>query len=180
MRRLRFAPLLGAFSFVAIALFAVRGGAAGDGSAASPPPAAAAAAPAAGKVPGHDVPWKELTPEQKGEYMKAEVLPKMKPIFQAFDAKEFKKFDCMSCHGKDAKAKKFKMPNTHILKLPGTPEGFQALLKKKPDLGRWAKFMGEEVKPQMAALLGMPSFDPTKPEAGGFSCAGCHVIQKPK
>ncbi len=40
------------------------------------------------------------------------------------------------------------------------------------------KFMAEVVKPRMAALLGLPEFDPNKPEAGGFGCAGCHTIKK--
>jgi hypothetical protein len=38
--------------------------------------------------------------------------------------------------------------------------------------------MAEQVTPQMAALLGVPAFDHQKPEAGGFSCTGCHDLEK--
>ena len=43
---------------------------------------------------------------------------------------------------------------------------------------KMVKFMGEIVKPQMAALLGVPEFDPKKPEAGGFGCMSCHTMKK--
>lgn len=130
-----------------------------------------AEAPAAGPPQ----PWKEMTAEQRGKYMKEVVTPKMKAAFQAFDRKEFKKFGCDTCHGTDAKARKFKMPNPDIYALPSTPAAFAPLMEKKP---RMMKFMGEVVKPQMAALLGLPEFDPKKPEAGGFGCTGCHTMKK--
>ena len=163
---------------LSFALASGNGGAAPD--AAAPASAPAAAAPPASKVAGFDVTWKEMTPEQKAEHMKSTVLPKMKETFQAFDAAKFKEFKCTACHGKDAKAKKFKMPNPDILHIPGSPDAFAALLKEKPKLQPWAKFMNEQVKPQMAGLLGMHPFDPKKREAGGFGCGGCHVVDKPK
>jgi hypothetical protein len=116
-----------------------------------------------------------MTGEQRGKYMKEVVVPAMRPVFQQFDGDEFKKFGCDTCHGKQAKARKFKMPNPEIFALPGTPAGFAPLMEKKPKM---MKFMGEVVKPQMAALLGVPEFDPKKAEAGGFSCAGCHTFKK--
>jgi hypothetical protein len=136
----------------------------------SDPPAAEA------KPAGPPQPWKDMTPAQKGKYMKDVIVPKMKPAFQAFDADEFKKFGCDTCHGKQAKARKFKMPNPDIFALPATPAGFAELKEKK---GNWMKFMGGTVKPQMAALLGLPEFDPKKAEAGGFGCAECHTVKKP-
>jgi cytochrome c len=42
-----------------------------------------------------------MTFDQKRAYMKTAVVPTMKPIFQAFDAKKFKKVDCVTCHGED-------------------------------------------------------------------------------
>jgi hypothetical protein len=64
--------------------------------------APAGAGVAEGKAVGPpEVAWKDMTYKQKRAYMKDAVLPTMKPIFQAFDAKEFKKFDCATCHGKD-------------------------------------------------------------------------------
>jgi len=146
----------------------------------TPPPPAAdpAAKPAAGgkKVVGPpEVAWKDLTAEQKGKYMKEVVTPKMKVAFQAFDADEFKKFGCPTCHGDKAKQKKFKMPNAGLPELPGNQAGFATLMEKKPKM---MKFMGETVKPELAKLLGLPEFDPKKPEAGGFGCAGCHTFKK--
>lgn len=112
---------------------------------------------------------------QRAKYMKDVVLPKMKVVFQQYDADEFKKFGCDTCHGDNAKARKFKMPNPDIYALPATAAGFGPLMEKKPAM---MKFMGETVKPTMAALLGLPSFDPKKPEAGGFGCTGCHTVKK--
>src|SRR4051812_25055230 len=138
---------------------------AGAAAADSPPLPAA-------KVAGPPKPWKEMTGEQRGKYMKDVVVPKMRAAFQEFDAHEFKKVGCDTCHGKEAKARKFKMPNPDIYVLPANAAGFGELREKKPKL---MKFMGEVVKPQMAALLGMPEFDPKKREAGGFGCTGCHT-----
>jgi hypothetical protein len=143
-------------------------------------PAKAAEASAPAKVAGPpDVAWKDMSGEQKGKFMKAVIVPKMKVLFQEFDAKQFAKFNCATCHGKEAKARKFKMPNPEIHSLPGTPAAFEAAMKKEPTWPKWAQFMGEKVKPQMATLLGLPQFDPKKPEAGGFGCQNCHTIEKP-
>ena len=88
-----------------------------------------------------DVAWKDMTPKQKGAYMKAVVTPKMKPIFQAFDGKQFKTFNCETCHGKGAGDRKFKMPSPDIKPLPSTPEAFQAKMKTEKDWPKWVDFM---------------------------------------
>ena len=95
----------------------------------------------------------------------------------SFDGEEFKKFDCATCHGKDAKARKFKMPSPDIHALPTTPEDFQAMMQKKPTWPKWTKFMVEQVEPALAPLLGQHVFDPKKPEAGGLSCEACHQLK---
>jgi mono/diheme cytochrome c family protein len=100
----------------------------------------------------------------------------MKVVFGEFDGKKFAKVECATCHGKDAKANKFKMPSSDITPLPPTPEAFKAALATKADWPKWAKFMGEKVQPQMAALLGKPSFDFHKPDPAAFSCQGCHTL----
>jgi hypothetical protein len=141
-----------------------------------PAAAAPAAAPTADAKPaGPPQPWKDMTGEQKAKYMKEVVVPKMRVTFQQFDPEEFKKVGCDTCHGKDAKARKFKMPNPDLPVLPSSPAGFAPLMEKKPKM---MKFMSGMVKPQMAALLGLPEFDPKKPEAGGFGCAACHTFKK--
>lgn len=147
---------------------------------AKPAEPAKVAAPAdAAKVVGPpEVAWKDMNEEQKATYMKKVVVPKMRGPFQEFDAKEFAKFNCATCHGKEAKARKFKMPSPDIHPLPNSPEGFKAMMAKKPAWGKWSKFMGEVVKPQMAGLLGMPEFDPKKPDPTAFSCGRCHEMKK--
>jgi mono/diheme cytochrome c family protein len=141
------------------------------------PPAAAAAAPA--KVPGPpELAWKDMSEDQKVKFMKAVVTPKMKVAFQEFDGEAFKKFNCQTCHGKDAKERKFKMPGTDVKALPSTPDGFKAAMAKNPTWPKFTKFMADTVKPQMATLLGLPEFDPKKPEAGGFGCQNCHMMEK--
>jgi hypothetical protein len=140
-------------------------------------PDAGAAAP--GKVVGPpDVAWKDMTKDQKMKYMKAVVTPKMKPVFQGFDAENFKQFGCATCHGKDPKSREFKMPGPDVHALPGTPAAFQAAMKVNASWSKWVPFMRDKIEPQMAALLGQPLFDFKKPEAGGFSCKNCHTIEK--
>jgi hypothetical protein len=147
--------------------------------AAAPASASAPAAPAApqvnDKVAGPPRPWKDMTAEERGKYMKEVVTPTMRKAFRQFDAHEFAKFGCETCHGDKPKARKFKMPSADLPALPSTPAAFAPLMEKKPKM---MKFMGEFVKPQMAALLGVPAFDPKKPEAGGFGCTACHTLKK--
>jgi hypothetical protein len=152
----------------------------GDKAPAAPatPPAAAGAAAGEKVVGPPEVAWKDMTGAQKGKYMKVVVTPKMKAVFQAFDGKEFAKFGCDTCHGKDPKAKKFKMPNAEIHALPGSREAFEVVMKEKPSWPKMAEFMSQKVEPQMATLLGLPEFDPKKPEAGGFGCMNCHTVDK--
>ncbi|HEY0715576.1 MAG TPA: hypothetical protein VGF45_23040 [Polyangia bacterium] len=139
----------------------------------------AKAAPAAATAPGQKVAWADMSKGQKTKYMKTVVTPRMKEVFQAFDAKEFKTFNCVTCHGKNPEKRKFKMPGPDIDHLPGTPEAFQAKMAKEPTWPKWVEFMKEKVQPPMAEMLGQKLFDPANPQAGGFSCQACHMIDKP-
>ena len=114
----------------------------------------------------------KLTHEEQADFMKKTVVPTMKPIFQKFDAKHYKDFGCKTCHGKDPKKTKFKMPNTDLPKLD-----FVALKagKQKPNIAKW---MGEEIEPGMAKLLQKPVYDPAKPDPSQFGCLGCHTQKK--
>jgi mono/diheme cytochrome c family protein len=123
-----------------------------------------------------EVAWKDMTYAQKKAYMKAAVMPTMKPIFQDFDGKKFKTFNCATCHGEDGADRKFKMPSNDIRPLPNTPEGFQAKLKTEPTWPKWTEFMAQKVEPAMGKLLDVPVFDPKKPVKGAFSCANCHKL----
>jgi cytochrome c553 len=142
-------------------------------------PGAVGPAGAKSKVVGPpEVAWKDMTPKQQRAYMKVAVMPKMKEVFQAFDAKKFKTFTCETCHGKGADDRKYKMPSPDIHPLPNTPEAFMAMVKTEATWPKWTKFMGDEVVPAMGALLAVPVFDPKKPVEGAFSCGGCHKIEK--
>jgi hypothetical protein len=105
--------------------------------------------------------WAELDHDQRAKFMAKVVVPKMKPLFQAFDPNRFAHFDCRTCHGPSAEHDVFRMPNPQLFALPKTREGFDALGAKEP---AWVKFMSEQVKPQMAELLGSPA----------LSCETCH------
>ncbi len=106
------------------------------------------------------------------KYMKSTVLPEMKKLFVAVDKKHYGSMNCQTCHGEKAVEHKFKMPNPSLPKLPQPTDraGFMALQQKKPDV---VKFMGTQVKPTMAALLGKKEWEPTNPE--GFGCYDCHT-----
>jgi mono/diheme cytochrome c family protein len=136
---------------------------------------------ARGKVVGPpEVAWKGMTFPQKKAYMKAAVTPTMKPIFQAFDGKKFKSFNCATCHGDDGAERKYKMPSNGIHPLPNTPAAFQAKLKSEPTWPKWTEFMAQKVEPAMGKLLDVPVFDPKKPVEGAFGCAKCHKLEAPK
>lgn len=122
-----------------------------------------------------EVPWKDMTAQQRGRYMAKVVTPKMKEIFQAYDAKHFEKVNCATCHGKDAKARKFKMPSPDLPKLSASEKEFmETTMKEKPEM---VKFMGEQVTPKVAELLGLKPFDPRNPDPNAFSCHGCHELK---
>lgn len=136
---------------------------------------------AQGKVVGPpQVAWKDLTFDQKRAYMKTAVVPAMKPIFQAFDAKKFKKVDCTTCHGVDGPDQKYKMPSDATRPLPNTKEAFEAKLKAEPTWPKWTEFMAQKVEPAMGKLLDVPVFDPKKPVEGAFSCGNCHKLEASK
>jgi len=139
--------------------------------------APAAIPPAAAKPVGPpEVAWKDMTYQQQKTFMKEVVVPTMKPILQAFDAKKFKKVECQTCHGEDGAERKFKMPSNDIHPLPNTGAAFEAMLKTEPTWPKWTEFMSGKVEPAMGKLLNVPVFDPKKPVKGTFSCAACHKL----
>ena len=128
----------------------------------------------AAAAPATKIDWEHMSAADKKKYMKTTVLPAMKPLFQTYDAKTFKKFTCATCHGEGATNGKFKMPNEKLPKLPQPTNraGFMALQQKKPDA---VKFMGTVVKPKMAELLGLPEWTPQNPSPTAFGCYQCHT-----
>jgi len=129
-------------------------------------PTAGAPEPAAPKKTA----WKDMTEDQKKEVMKTVVFPAMKAHFQEFDAKEFKDFTCITCHGPGAKEGKFKMPNAKLPKLD--PKDNFAKHQKKE--AKTLAFMMEKVSPEMTKLLEVEPFDPKTNQ--GFGCFSCHTM----
>ncbi len=116
--------------------------------------------------------WEKMNHDDREEYMRHVVMPKMRKVFADFDANKYGKINCKTCHGDGASDQSFKMPNPKLPKLPKTSEGFAELNKKHPEM---MKFMMETVKPTMASLLNMPPFDPKTHK--GFGCSNCHTTE---
>jgi len=140
--------------------------------AAAAPAAAAPAAPSPEAVAaGKSINWDTADAKAKKAHMKKFVLPQMKKLFAAVD-KKYAKMNCDTCHGKKAAENKFKMPSAELPVLPAPTDraGFMAVAQKKPEV---VKFMGTQVKPTMAALIGKAEWTETNPK--GFGCYGCHT-----
>lgn len=117
-----------------------------------------------------DSEFDKLSYDDRVKFMKEKVVPAMKAAFQKHDPEEFAELNCKTCHGKDGKDRKFKMPN------PGLPElDFAALEvgKQEPEM---AKFMSDVVNPEMVKLLGAQPYSDQTPD--GFGCLACHVAKQ--
>lgn len=116
---------------------------------------------------GADLKWSDDMPvKDKGVFMKKKVMPEMSKIFKEFDAKEYANFSCKTCHGPQMKPKPVDfLPELHIK---------DKQVVEAADHAELAKFMGEKVTPEMAALFGKPHYDPATGQ--GFGCGGCHKI----
>jgi len=158
----------GLVSLLASATFAA------DEKAKAAAPAPAAPSPEA-VAAGKKINWDKMDENAKKAYMKKTVLPTMKKLFVGFDKKHYSNMSCATCHGEKAAENKFKMPNPSLPKLPQPTDraGFMAVQQKKPEA---VKFMGSQVKPTMAALLGKTEWSPTAPE--GFGCYNCHTKEE--
>ncbi|WP_437738175.1 hypothetical protein [Sorangium sp. So ce1335] len=123
------------------------------------------------------VAWKDMSFEERGEFMTDVVLPRMAEVFAEYDAK-YENMTCETCHGSDAVARAYAMPTPQITPLPDTPDGFLEWVgdPAHPDRERFGTFMYERVVPEMAALLEIPRFDPMT-ETGDFSCHYCHTLE---
>jgi hypothetical protein len=166
-------PALPKTTLVTFALAALLAAGCAESQPAAPPPAAGTpgAAPAAASVVGPpQVAWEAMSKDQRKEYMKAVVMPRMKETFVAFAADHYAQMNCMTCHGDGAADGTFKMPNPKLPALPTTPDGFKKLMADKPQV---TQFMATKVKPHMAQLLGMEEFTPEHPS--GFGCYQCHT-----
>jgi hypothetical protein len=137
----------------------------------APPPATPAASAPAKPAGTPELGWAEMGKQDRIDYMKAVVLPRMKQAFVHFSPDRYSKMSCMTCHGDSAADGSFKMPNPKLPKLPNTSDGFKKLAADRPAV---MEFMKNEVKPKMAALLGKPEYNPET--NSGFGCMECHTV----
>jgi hypothetical protein len=137
-----------------------------SGEAPAPAPAESAAPAQAGAID-----WKSMDKKARGKYMKDVVMPKMKEVFTAFDAKKYANMQCMTCHGSGATNGSFAMPNPELPQLPADMSKFKEWAAKKPQM---TEFMVKHVKPEMAKLLNEPEYNPETKV--GFGCAECHTM----
>ena len=122
---------------------------------------------AAAPEPATPQTWADMNHDQRMTYMRETVMPEMKTLFVAFDSERFADFGCQTCHGEDARAVGFGMPNGLAPLDPAhIPEIFQS---ERP----MAVFMTQKAWPKMAELLDEPLFDAASGD--GFSCMNCHA-----
>ena len=112
--------------------------------------------------------WAGMTWEDRHDSMTFLVLPNMARLFQHFEGSAYPTMTCRTCHGPDAEAARYRMP--HGLP-PLDPARLPDGNDPDPQRARLARFMIDDVTPQMAELLGVPQVDPS---GHGFSCFGCH------
>lgn len=118
-------------------------------------------------------PWRDLDRGERMDYMQSVVFPTMRDIFQAYDPQRYADFSCQTCHGENASAVDFAMPNA-LFPLPrdGT---IAAAMAHDADATAW---MLDEVFPTMVELLGAEKYNPeTAPD--GYRCIGCHLEAPP-
>lgn len=137
---------------------------------AKPPPAPAPTAPTATPTLP-DVPFAKLDPEQRARFMTEQVVPAMAPIFRGHDATRYRAFGCQTCHGVEASAGRFAMPNPALPRL--VIKELAGGTKYRADDLDW---MARHVAPTMAGLLQRPAWSPEN--QNGFGCNACHVMDE--
>ncbi len=164
-------------SLLSLALvFAVAcGGGAAEGTQNTTPTPSASAAPSAAPSASASTAatttapatgWSDdMSKDQKVAFMKANVVPKMGPVFQEKDKAKWAEVGCKTCHGPNHKAPKDFLPHLTM------KDGKMTAFADKPEM---AKFMMDKVTPAMAGALGEKPYDMQTHQ--GFGCGGCHAI----
>jgi len=129
---------------------------------------AAAAPRTSARAPAADDAWATMSWEDRHRAMTFLVHPNMARLFQRFQGKRYPDLTCRTCHGADAESVAYTMPRA----LPPLDPRHLPAPSDGGARGRTAKFMLEEVTPQMADLLGVAPYDAKT--GRGFGCFNCH------
>ncbi|WP_437581403.1 hypothetical protein [Sorangium sp. So ce887] len=122
------------------------------------------------------VAWKDMSFAERTTYMNNVVMPRMKEVFVAYDAK-YASMDCTTCHGDDAVERAYAMPSPQIAPLLGEEEFPEWVSDPEhPERMEWTDFMYNQVVPEMADLLQVARYDPMT-GTGEFSCNNCHTVE---
>lgn len=117
--------------------------------------------------PKSETPWKDMSREQRMDWMAIAVFPRMRQLFREQDSEKYEEFACQTCHGSQMERVDFKMPNDlFALEKADTVGRAKEYDEKTTD------FMLGAVVPEMARLLDMDAY--TLESQTGFGCMGCH------
>jgi hypothetical protein len=128
--------------------------------------------PSSAYSPKSETPWKDMSREQRMDWMAVAVFPKMRQLFQAQDPEKYDDFACQTCHGLQMERVDFKMPND----LFALDKADTVAHAKEYD-DKTTDFMLGGVVPEMAQLLGRRPY--TIETGKGYGCMGCHPTAKP-
>ncbi len=115
-------------------------------------------------------PWAELDRDERRAHMVQHVLPTASDLFTSWDAERYGDFSCGTCHGADASARDFAMPNPGLIAV--YPTGTVGQLQLVAERTEACTFMYSRLVPAVQTMLGASDYDPATRE--GFSCFSCH------
>ena len=114
--------------------------------------------------------WAEMDHDARRAHMVQHVLPATTDLFTSWDSERFADFSCGTCHGADASARNFAMPNPSLITLYATgTRGQEQVLAQYTEA---CTFMYSRLLPAMGTMLGAQEYDPATHE--GFTCFSCH------
>ncbi len=114
--------------------------------------------------------WAEMDHDARRAHMVQHVLPASSDLFTSWDGTRYAEFSCATCHGADASARAFAMPNPSLITLYSTGTiGQQEVLAQYTEA---CTFMYSRLLPAMQTMLGASEYDPATHQ--GFTCFSCH------
>lgn len=115
--------------------------------------------------------WASMSHDARRAHMVQHVLPRAGELFTSWDAARYgESFSCTTCHGQDAQARAFAMPNPALPVLyPTGTVGQEQVLAQYTEA---CTFMYSRLVPSMQTMLGAETFDPAT--GRGFTCFSCH------